>query len=530
MTDLYSFLARGYFPPKLPAPFSTERFAHVLSNNSSSLPSTFINDRTKAKLAHHSVARGGLKRRQISFPNPVTQYHLFKVLADNWPSLSNYASRGDISLSKPKSGQPDKRAIVMEHTFADLPRERLRVRASSRYILKADIARCYPSIYSHSIPWAIHGQAFAKKNRGNNHLGNLLDLCVRRGQDDETIGLPIGPDSSYLLAEVILSTIDEQLIKRFGKLNGIRYSDDYEFGFRSEDEAKSCLSILQDLLAEYKLQTNEQKTKIIKLPQPTDSVWVSKLRNFSFRSSSSIRGQATDYSTYFDLAFQLYNEHPDDFVLNYAVARLSPRSDPADAIHADNWTLLQDFLFQCLMVEAGTFLKVIELLIQYHKLGYDIDVASVDELLNVLLAEQCSLGHGSELAWSIWSMIFFGIEIKPAASTALSTVEDSVVALLALDANARGLIPSGIDTSAWKRVMNEENLYKENWLLAYEANVKGWLPSEDNKDFVSKNPWFGYMKSQGIQFYEVVKMPLAVPAGADVDDDVLAPLFEDFFY
>ena len=514
MTDLYSFLARGYFPPKLPAPFSTQRLAQVLSAQSVDLPSSFTNGRTKAKLAHHSVARTGIRRRRISFPNPVTQYRLFKVIAENWLELSSFAMRGNVSLSKPKGGQSTSRAIVMEYGFDDLPRRRMRLRATSRYILKADIARCYPSIYSHCLPWALHGKNFAKSNRGNEHLGNLLDKCVRQGQDDETVGLPIGPDSSYLLAEVILNTIDEQLLRALGNINGIRYSDDYEFGFRTEAEAQSGLSTLESLLGDYHLHINQQKTKITPLPMPADSIWVPKLRNFGFRTSR--RGQATDLATYFDLAFQLYREYPEDHVLNYAVARLSPRTDPSEAIHKDNWALLQDFLFQCLMVETGTFLKVIELLIQYHKLGSDIDVASIDDMLNALVPEQCALDRGSELAWSVWSMIFFGIKIRPAAAKALSSVRDNIVALLALDANARHLIPSGLDTSAW--------------LLAYEANVKGWLPQSGKKDLVTQDPCFGYLKNQGVQFYEATKLPLAVPAGATFDDELIAPLFEDYFY
>ena len=348
MTDLYSFLAKGYFPPKLPAPFSTEGLAQVLSAQSSNLPLRFTEGRIKAKLAHHSVARTGIRRRRISFPNPVTQYRLFKVIAENWLQLSSFAMRGDVSLSKPISGQSTSRAIVMEYRFDDLPGRRMRLRATSRYILKADIARCYPSIYSHCLPWALHGKNFAKSNREDKHLGNLLDKCVRQGQDDETVGLPIGPDSSYLLAEVILNTIDEQLLQALGNINGIRYSDDYEFGFRTEAEAQSGLSTLESLLGDYHLHLNQQKTKIIPLPMPADSVWVPKLRNFGFRTSR--RGQATDLSTYFDLAFQLYRQYPDDHVLNYAVARLSPRTDPSEAIHKDNWALLQDFLFQCLMV------------------------------------------------------------------------------------------------------------------------------------------------------------------------------------
>jgi hypothetical protein len=39
------------------------------------------------------------------------------------------------------------------------------VRYAARYVLKTDVARFYHSIYTHSIPWVIHGKAAAKKKQ-----------------------------------------------------------------------------------------------------------------------------------------------------------------------------------------------------------------------------------------------------------------------------------------------------------------------------------------------------------------------------
>jgi hypothetical protein len=35
----------------------------------------------------------------------------------------------------------------------------------SRYVVKADISNCFPSIYTHSIPWALVGKESAKKDK-----------------------------------------------------------------------------------------------------------------------------------------------------------------------------------------------------------------------------------------------------------------------------------------------------------------------------------------------------------------------------
>ena len=61
-----------------------------------------------------------------------------------------------------------------------------------------------------------------------NLLGDKLDRLVRKGQDNQTIGIPIGPDTSRILSEIIAVGIE----KKFIDLSGLeedrvfRYVDD----------------------------------------------------------------------------------------------------------------------------------------------------------------------------------------------------------------------------------------------------------------------------------------------------------------
>ena len=48
--------------------------------------------------------------------------------------------------------------------------------------------------------------------------------------------------------------------------------------------------------------------------------------------------------------------------------------------------------------------------------------------------------------------------------------------------------------------MSADALYDEHWLLAYEANVKGWLPSVSETDHVAADPNFGFLKSRKVFF------------------------------
>jgi hypothetical protein len=65
--------------------------------------------------------------------------------------------------------------------------------------------------------------------------GNLLDLRVRNAQDGQTIGLPVGPDTSRLLAEIVGTAVDKAVQTALrGKRNwsakqrgGMRFVDDF---------------------------------------------------------------------------------------------------------------------------------------------------------------------------------------------------------------------------------------------------------------------------------------------------------------
>jgi hypothetical protein len=91
-------------------------------------------------------------------------------------------------------------------------------------------------------------------------------------------------------------------------------------------------------------------------------------------------------------------------------------------------------------------------------------------------------------------------------------MEDSVIALLALDAEKRGLVPTGLDATLWESFMTERDLYERQWLLAYEAKVKNWLPPVNGVDYLAANATFGFLHSQGVEFYDSSRLVAYRPA------------------
>lgn len=528
-SPLSQILGRGYFPKELPPPFNTKSFG-VFAETA---PIAFGLDTTKkgsknnltSRPAVHNLARTGTLRRKLTIPNPVNQYQVARAIAERWAELKSACAKSPFSLTTPLYRKHDTRAIVVKHPFDAIPIARARSRVASRYLLATDLSQFYPSVYTHSIPWALHTKSVAKaRPQDYSLLGNVVDLAIRNGQDRQTIGIPIGPDTSLVIAETILSSVDIQLKGAITK-RGFRYIDDIACGFRTVAEAEETLGLLQHLVGDLQLQLNPRKTRITDLPSELEASWVPHLRLFAFRSSSP-GVQQTDLLSYFGRAFELAASHREEAILRYSVQRLRSVS-----IFEKNWALYESLLLQCLSVEPGTAPAVIGELYKYHVL-MPLDRARITESLQQLIEDHAPQHHGSEVVWALWGAICLGCELDASTVEKSLLTADPCVALCALDARARGLVTGTADVSSLEALMHDGELVEGQWLLAYEANIKGWLPNKGLGDFVAAHTHFGPMKAAGVSFYDAaatlsVHVKPEIPpdyAGADGNDLDLAYL------
>ena len=158
------------------------------------------------------------------------------------------------------------------------------VSSSHRYthLVQADIKNFYPSIYTHSIAWAIHGKRHIRK--GNNRhdytlLGNRLDRLFQYSNDQRTNGIPIGPVVSDIVAEIVAAAVDRALTKSVVSIGlnceMTRFKDDYRILVRGESAGESVIKLLQAALKGFDLELSEQKTSIHELPDGLFRPWVS---------------------------------------------------------------------------------------------------------------------------------------------------------------------------------------------------------------------------------------------------------------
>ena len=381
-------------------------------------------------------------------------------------------------------------------------------------MLKADIARCYPSIYTHSLPWAIHTKPVAKRQRGPTLWGNELDRLIRNCQDGQTSGIPIGPDTSLTISEIVLCAIDALITKNLPTLAGFRYVDDYELAFATRSDAEEGLAYLQECLGEYELALNADKTEIVELPYRLIEPWVFELRRFDFGATQW--AHINRLEEYFSLAFVLSKQYKSASVLGFAIQRLRDVK-----IHQKSWSLVEALLLQCSVVEPGCISYVLNFLQVVRTQGYQLSVDQIEATLNQIISRQSPQGYGSEVAWALWGLIVFKRPLSPKAATALAQSREPIVALLVLDALSRGLIPGGINTTNWEDSQYPDELRDSRWLLSYEANIKKWLPRKSGHDHTASDQEFGFLKSNHVAFYDRSLSKSANPFGAVFKNNLL---------
>jgi len=160
-----------------------------------------------------------------------------------------------------------------------------------KYVIHTDISDCYGSIYTHSIPWAIHTKKEAKKRENRNKqslIGVAIDTHVQDMSYGQTNGIPQGSTLMDFLAEIVLGYVDLLLSERLAKIKIkdyriLRYRDDYRIFTNNSFEAEQITKELSEILSGLGLKLSADKTEasddIIKSSiKPDKRYWISNRR------------------------------------------------------------------------------------------------------------------------------------------------------------------------------------------------------------------------------------------------------------
>jgi hypothetical protein len=346
----------GLFTEKLPPCFSSEGLAALLPRSLRKIATEkdwkklgkLISNQTRGHV-RYQVMRDVNIPRHMGIPHPQSYAAQCLAIRRCWDKIKRHCAKPKKPVSRifvRQTGQD--RVFEMSYKGAErfeVEEQELGFLIGSRFVVQADISTCFPSIYTHSIAWALHGRKKAKISRGDLSLsGNILDKATQALRDSQTNGLLIGPHSSNILSEIILTTVDDALLKKgYQRLN--RHIDDYRYYARNHEEAEKFVRDLGLALREFELSLNEKKTRILPLPRPQTEYWVRELNAFEFPPGDIRFGTVRNF---LDLALHLAQGAGTSAVLNYAIkmipGRLNERARRLFTLEAANLALSYPYL------------------------------------------------------------------------------------------------------------------------------------------------------------------------------------------
>lgn len=202
----------------------------------------------------------------VSLVHEITKYNNWKLIKKKFGEIRAKSIVECMSLPIVSETDKSDKAEQILNWWEQIEQKSLVLSLDYNYVYHTDITDCYGSIYTHSIPWAIHNREFAKKNKKNKKLiGNMIDFHIQNMSNGQTNGIPQGSVLMDFIAEIVLSYADECLSKKLKHINKkdlyiLRYRDDYRIFVKSPQVADEVIKILTEVLMDLSLRLHSGKT------------------------------------------------------------------------------------------------------------------------------------------------------------------------------------------------------------------------------------------------------------------------------
>lgn len=471
-----SFLFKGYFPENLPPAFSSTDLADFIKDNPGR--DWWSHSRSPVRPASYNASKRGATRRVFSVVHPITMRDSSKFIASRWDALVSFFAQADVSLSTPKEVDDGDRAIeISTHGAVDAARaSRL---AQYRFIAKTDISRFYHSIYTHSIPWAFHGKPAAKADRNDRSQAvflNRADHILRCGQDGQTIGIPVGPDTSRVFAEIVATAIDLEFRRRcnIDDLTVIRYVDDVWIGAHSHADAENALWRYREAIREFELDINESKTKIHSSDFRFTDAWPADLSiklETALGSSSTLKSERLRAAL--EHAFAMTVSGGDDGILKYVIKFLDRHG-----VGWNNWDVVEPFLKRSVVHFGHSVDYVARVIVWRHLARGDLDSEAWSKILAAVIDTHGRVGNDSEVCWATYAMAQLDRPIGASAAENIVSNCGALSLLSVLNCADKGLAPSSTFGIAHER-MSLESANGAFWPVLLEWKSRRWPGHEE---------------------------------------------------
>lgn len=204
----------------------------------------------------------------VSLVHAITEEVNWNLIVTRFEQFASNTNIKCYSIPLESEGDLSDKATTIVEWWHSIEQQSITLALTYDYVLHTDISDCYGSIYTHSVPWAIHTKPIAKADRSPNGLiGNTIDKHLRDMSFGQTNGIPQGSVLMDFIAEMILGFADLELSEKIQEANIqdyqiIRYRDDYRIFTNNPQTAEHITKFLTEILITLGMRLNTQKTLV----------------------------------------------------------------------------------------------------------------------------------------------------------------------------------------------------------------------------------------------------------------------------
>lgn len=202
----------------------------------------------------------------VDLVNRVTEPAAWTTIVNRFECFAKDQKIRCLSIPQESRIKRKDQAAQVLHWWQGIEQASIEFALDYNYIYHADITDCYASVYTHSIAWALHSKATAKKERNDQNLiGNAIDVAIQSMRHGQTNGVPQGSVLLDLVAEMVLGYADLELSSKIATLDItdfqiLRYRDDYRIFVNNPQAGEQILKSLTEVLLEIGLKLHALKT------------------------------------------------------------------------------------------------------------------------------------------------------------------------------------------------------------------------------------------------------------------------------
>lgn len=325
----------------------------------------------------------------VHLVNTITQEENWKCIVERFQKFQGNDKIQCCSIPIVSINESDKADSILSW-WHQIEQKSLEFALNYDCFLNTDIVDCYSSIYTHSIPWALHGKNKVKSDflaGKKSGLGNNIDETIQSMQYAQTNGIPQGSVLMDFIAEMVLGYADRVLTSKIKCYNNkeekykiedyqiLRYRDDYRIFATNQEMVVKIAKLLTETLTELNLKLNTQKTFI------SDNIIRDTIKPDKLYWNKAKQGEKTLQKHLF-LIHSLGEKHPNSGSLSKALDKFLNRVYPLKLFKEENSKVLVSILVDIAYNNPRTYPTVTAILSSI--LALETDKKVVKEILGAI--------------------------------------------------------------------------------------------------------------------------------------------------